>query len=100
MEISEKLKSKKIVDYHKNLKKDLKEQAEKGLISKLFSKSKLKKEVAELGLLLLGKNDYYEEITLGSSQADKIKELIKVISGKIKTITNYWFISSEIKPIW
>ncbi|WP_312394503.1 hypothetical protein [Chryseobacterium sp.] len=77
MEISEKLKSKKIVDYHKNLKKDLKEQAEKGLISKLFSKSKLKKEVAELGLLLLGKNDYYEEITLGSSQADKIKEHIK-----------------------
>lgn len=77
MEISEKLKSKKVVDYRKNLKKDLKEQAERGLISKLFSKNKLKKEVAELGLLLLGKNDYYEEITLGSSQADKIKEYIK-----------------------
>lgn len=77
MEITEKLKSKKIVDYHKNLKKDLKEQAEKGLLSKLFSKTKLKKEVAEFGLLLLGKNDYYEEITLGSSQAEKIKEHIK-----------------------
>jgi len=77
MEISEKLKSKKVVDYHKNLKKDLKEQAEKGLLSKLFSKTKLKKEVAEFGLLLLGKNDYFEEITLGSSQAEKIKEHIK-----------------------
>lgn len=77
MEISEKLKSKKVVDHRKNLKKDLKEQVERGLISKLFSKTNLKKEVAELGLLLLGKNDYYEEITLGSSQADKIKEYIK-----------------------
>lgn len=81
MDITEKLKSKKVVDYHKNLKKDLKEQAEKGLFSKLFSKSKLKKEVAEFGLLLLGKNDYYEEVTLGSSQAEKIKEYIK---------TNIW----------
>ncbi|MCS3530659.1 DUF4132 domain-containing protein [Chryseobacterium sp. JUb7] len=81
MDIIEKLKSKKVVDYHKNLKKDLKEQAEKGLFSKLFSKSKLKKEVAEFGLLLLGKNDYYEEVTLGSSQAEKIKEYIK---------TNIW----------
>jgi len=77
MEISEKLKSKKIVDYHRNLKKDLKEQAEKGLLSKLFSKPKLKKEVAEFGLLLLGKNDHYEPLTLGSSAAEKAKEYIK-----------------------
>jgi len=77
MEITEKLKSKKVIDYHKNLKKDLTEQAEMGLLSKLFSKTKLKKEVAEFGLLLLGKNDYYEEITLGSSQADKIQGHLK-----------------------
>ncbi|WP_027387486.1 DUF4132 domain-containing protein [Chryseobacterium gregarium] len=77
MEISEKLKSKKIVDYHKKLKKDLKEQAEKGLLSKLFSKPKLKKEVAELGLLFLSKNNYYEEITLGSTEAEKLKKYIK-----------------------
>jgi len=77
MEISEKLKSKKIVDYHKNLKKDLKEQAEKGLLSKLFSKTKLKKEVAEFGLLLLGKNDYYDYLTLGSPEAEELKKHIK-----------------------
>ncbi|MCJ8153572.1 DUF4132 domain-containing protein [Chryseobacterium sp. SSA4.19] len=77
MEISEKLKSKKVVDYHKNLKKDLKEQVEKGFLSKLFSKPKLKKEAAELGLLLLGNHNYYQEITLGSSEAEKLKKYIK-----------------------
>lgn len=77
MEITEKLKSKKIVDYYKNLRKDLKEQTEKGIISQIFSSPKLKKEVAELGLLLLGKEDYREEYSLGSTKAEKIKELIK-----------------------
>ncbi|MCI3936530.1 DUF4132 domain-containing protein [Chryseobacterium aahli] len=77
MEITEKLKSKKIVDYYKNLRKDLKEQTEKGILSQIFSKPKLKKEVAELGLLLLGKEDYREEYSLGSTKAEKIKELIK-----------------------
>lgn len=43
MEISEKLKSKIVVDYYKNLKKDLKEFVEKGVVAKLFSKPKLKK---------------------------------------------------------
>ncbi|RZJ44161.1 MAG: hypothetical protein EOO19_12225, partial [Chryseobacterium sp.] len=77
MEITEKLESKKIVDYYKNLRKDLKEQTEKGILSQIFSKPKLKKEVAELGLLLLGKEDYREEYSLGSTKAEKIKELIK-----------------------
>ena len=77
MEIKEKLESKKIVDFYKNLRKDLKEQTEKGILSQIFSKPKLKKEVAELGLLLLGKEDYREEYSLGSTKAEKIKELIK-----------------------
>ncbi|MCQ4142286.1 hypothetical protein, partial [Chryseobacterium sp. EO14] len=77
MEITEKLNSKKIVDYYKNLRKDLKEQTEKGILSQIFSKPKLKKEVAELGLLLLGKEDYREELTLGSQKSEKIKEYIK-----------------------
>lgn len=77
MEITEKLKSKKIVEYYKNLRKDLKEQSEKGILSQIFSKPKLKKEVAELGLLLLGKEDYREELTLGSAKAEKIKTYVK-----------------------
>ncbi|WP_439480646.1 DUF4132 domain-containing protein [Chryseobacterium aquaticum] len=77
MEITEKLNSKKIVDYYKNLRKDLKEQTEKGILSQIFSKPKLKKEVAELGLILLGKEDYREELTLGSAKAEKIKTDIK-----------------------
>ncbi|WP_313581219.1 DUF4132 domain-containing protein [Chishuiella sp.] len=77
MEISEKLKSKIVVDYYKNLKKDLKEFVEKGFVAKLFSKPKLKKEVAELGLLLLGPDNYYNEISLGSSEFEKVKEHIK-----------------------
>jgi hypothetical protein len=76
MEISEKLKSKKIVDYHKNLKNGLKDQAEKGILSKLFSKPKLKKEIAEFGLRLLKKKDSYGEVTLGSPEAEEIKKYI------------------------
>lgn len=74
MEITEKLKSKKIVDYHRNLKNGLKDQAEKGVLSKLFSSPKLKKEIAEFGLLLLKKKDSYGEITLGSPEVEVIKK--------------------------
>lgn len=77
MEITEKLESKKIVNYYKNLRKDLKEQTEKGILSQLFSKPKLKKEVAELGLLIMGKFNYYQELTLGSEQSEKLKKYIK-----------------------
>lgn len=80
MEISEKLESKKIVDYHKNLKNGLKDQAEKGVLSKLFSRPELKKEIAEFGLLLLRKKDSYGELTLGSPEAEGIK---KYITGNI-----------------
>lgn len=78
MEITEKLQSKKLVNYYKNLRKDLKEQAEKSILSQLFSKPKLKKEVSELGLLLLGKADHYEELTLGSEKSEEIKKYIKL----------------------
>ncbi|KXH85937.1 DUF4132 domain-containing protein [Chryseobacterium kwangjuense] len=77
MEITEKLESKRIVNYYKNLRKDLKEQTEKGILSQLFSKPKLKKEVAELGLLIMGKFNYYHEVTLGSEQAEKLKKYMK-----------------------
>ncbi|KFF22767.1 DUF4132 domain-containing protein [Chryseobacterium sp. JM1] len=77
MEITEKLESKKIVNYYKNLRKDLKEQTEKGILSQLFSKPKLKKEVAELGLMIMGKFNYYQELTLGSEQSEKLKKYIK-----------------------
>ena len=77
MNINEKLESKKAVNYIKNLQKELKEQAEKGIISSWLTKPKLKKEVAELGLLLLGKDEYDNELTLGSEKANKIKSFLK-----------------------
>ncbi|CAA7385771.1 DUF4132 domain-containing protein [Chryseobacterium fistulae] len=76
MEIAEKLRSKKVVNYYKNLRKDLKEQSEKGLLSQLFSKPKLKKQVAELGILIVGEANHYEELTLGSEKVKKLKEYI------------------------
>ncbi|MEY8759455.1 DUF4132 domain-containing protein [Chryseobacterium tongliaoense] len=76
MEITEKLQSKKVVNYYKNLRKDLKEQSEKGLLSQLFSKPKLKKHVAELGVLIMDEANHYEELTLGSAKVEKLKEYI------------------------
>ena len=77
MEITEKLKSKKIVNYYKNLRQDLQEQAEKSILSQLFSKPKLKKDVATLGLLFLGKENHYQELTLGSKKTEEIKKYLK-----------------------
>lgn len=77
MEISEKLKSKKIVNYYKNLRQDLQEQEEKSILSQLFSKPKLKKDVAALGLLFLGKENHYQELTLGSKKTEEIKKYLK-----------------------
>ncbi len=77
MEITEKLASKKIADYHANLRKSLKEQTEKGLLSKIFSPPQLKQEVAELGLLLAGKEEYYQELELGSKKSENLKKYIR-----------------------
>lgn len=74
MEITEKLRSNKVVNYYQNLRQDLKEQAEKGILSKLFSKSRLKKEIAQLGLLLLNKDDHYQELASGTAKAEEIKK--------------------------
>lgn len=77
MEITEKLKSKKVVNYYRNLRKELKEQIETGQQSESLSKLNLTKEVAELGLLIVGKTNYYEALALGSKRAEEIKELVK-----------------------
>lgn len=77
MEITEKLESKKTVNNYRDLRKDLKEQAEKGVLSKLFSKPALKKEVAEFGLLIVGKTNYFESLTLGSKKTENLKKYIK-----------------------
>lgn len=79
MEITKKLESKKLVkNYYEKLRKDLLEQIENGSSTQVFpDKPLLKKEVAELGLLLMGKPNYYEAVTLGSKDAEKLKDLIK-----------------------
>lgn len=79
MEITKKLESKKLVkNYYEKLRKDLVEQSEKGASTKVFpDKPMLKKEVAELGLFLMGKTNYYQAMTLGSKESEKLKELIK-----------------------
>lgn len=79
MEITKKLESKKLIkNYYEKLRKDLVEQAEKGLSTQVFpDKPMLKKEVAELGLFLMGKTNYYQAITLGSKEAEKLKDYIK-----------------------
>ena len=77
MEITEKLESKKTVKHYRHLRKDLKEQTEKGLLYQVFSKPQLKKEVAELGLLIVGKTNYFEDLSLGSERMEKIKKYIK-----------------------
>ncbi|MCJ7933501.1 MAG: hypothetical protein MUW56_07650 [Chryseobacterium sp.] len=79
MEITKKLESKKLVkNYYEKLRKDLVEQAEKGMSTQVFpDKPMLKKEVAELGLFLMGKTNYYQAMTLGSKEAEKLKAYIK-----------------------
>ncbi|MFP3833910.1 DUF4132 domain-containing protein [Chryseobacterium sp. SIMBA_028] len=79
MEITQKLESKKLVkNYYEKLRKDLVEQSEKGLSTQVFpDKPILKKDVAKLGLFLMGKTNYYEAMTLGSKEAEKLKEYIK-----------------------
>ncbi|MFZ4931846.1 DUF4132 domain-containing protein [Chryseobacterium sp. Mn2064] len=79
MEITKKLESKKLPkNYNEKLRKALIEYTEKGTSVQIFpEKPILTKEAAELGLLLMGKTNYYQGFTLGSKDADKLKEYIK-----------------------
>ncbi len=79
MTIEDLLKSKAIENPIKRFKKELEEIVNSNLVTKLFSGSKLKKEVAEFGLefLKLDDNYYSNYISLGSKQAEKFTALIK-----------------------
>jgi len=60
----------------KNKSKELEKKFKKSTELSLLPKS-IKKEVAELGLLILkGNTDYYSEIDYGTKQFFKLKELI------------------------
>ncbi len=79
MEITEKLKSKALVsNYYEKVKKDLTALAEGNISARVFQdKPVLKKEVAETALLLKGKANHYQQLTLGSKEAEKLKDYIK-----------------------
>lgn len=79
MTIEDLLKSKKIENPLKRFKKELEEITNTGFISQLLSKSKLKKEVAEFGLLLLKLNDSYTGvyIALGSKHCTEFEKYVK-----------------------
>ncbi|WP_125720216.1 DUF4132 domain-containing protein [Flavobacterium ustbae] len=79
MTIEDLLKSKVIENPIKRFKKELEEIVNSNLLSKLFSGTKLKKEVAEFGLALLKLEDnYYSNyISLGSTQAESFATLVK-----------------------
>ncbi len=70
MSIEAILENKKNENPFKRYKKELKEIVESNFISKLLSKNKLKKEVAEFGLELLKLNDNYSDnyVSLGSKE--------------------------------
>lgn len=78
MEITKKLESKKLVkNYFEKLRKDLLGLVENGVSTQVFpEKPVLNKEVAELALVLMGKTNYYQAMTLGSKEAEKFKGLI------------------------
>ena len=79
MTIEDLLKSKVIENPIKRFKKELEEIVNSNLVTKLFSKTKLKKEVAEFGLELvkLQDNYYSNYISLGSTEAEKFTTLVK-----------------------
>jgi hypothetical protein len=79
MTIEDILASKKIENPIKRFKKELEEITNTGFISQLLSKSKLKKEVAEFGLLLLKLNDSYTGvyIALGSKHCTEFEKYVK-----------------------
>ncbi|MDR2236780.1 MAG: DUF4132 domain-containing protein [Chryseobacterium sp.] len=79
MEITEKLKSKILVNnYYEKLRKDLIALSEGNISSRVFpDKPVLKKEVAEMAVLLKGKPNYYQALALGFKDAEKLKEYMK-----------------------
>ena len=79
MTIEDLLKSKVIENPIKKYKKELVEIVDGGLISKLLSKNKLKKEVAEFGLCLLNLKDNYSSlyVSLGSKELKDFKKWVK-----------------------
>jgi len=79
MTIEDLLKNKVIENPIKRFKKELEEIVNSNLVSKLLLKTKLKKEVAELGLELLKlKDNYYATyISLGSKECTTFEKWIK-----------------------
>lgn len=79
MSVESALAHKKIKNPTKDFKKQLKEIAEGSLLTKLFTKSKLKKEVAEFGLAFLRlDDDYYSSyVSLGSEKLPFFEKHIK-----------------------
>lgn len=79
MSIEDLLKSKIIENPIERYTRELEAVESSGLITKLLSRNKLKKEVAELGLLIakLTHNYYGNFITLGSKEATAFEKLIK-----------------------
>ncbi|WP_166925730.1 DUF4132 domain-containing protein [Flavobacterium poyangense] len=79
MSIEDVLKSKTIEKPFARFKKELEEIVNSGLVSKLFAKNKLKKEVAEFGLALLKLDDHYSGVyvSLGSKKCNVFEKWIK-----------------------
>ena len=79
MSIEDLLKSKIIENPIERYTRELEAVESSGLITKLLSRNKLKKEVAELGLLIAKlKHNYHGNfITLGSKEATAFEKLIK-----------------------
>ena len=79
MTIEDLLKNKIVENPIKRFKKELEEIVNSNLVAKLFSGTKLKKEVAEFGLELVKFEDNYygTYISLGSKEAEKFETLVK-----------------------
>ncbi|SHM32359.1 DUF4132 domain-containing protein [Flavobacterium chilense] len=79
MTIEDLLKSKVIENPIKRFKKELEEIVNSNLVTKLLSKTKLKKEVAEFGLELLKlKDNYYGTyVSLGSKEVKEFEKWVK-----------------------
>jgi hypothetical protein len=89
MSLETTLEHKKINNPIKEFKKQLKEIAESGLLSNLFSKTKLKKEVATFGLELLKLEDNYNNnyVSLG---AKPLTVFEKYVTENLWDDTNYY----------
>ena len=79
------LAAKKIKNPVKEYKKELKEIVEGNILTKLFSKSKLKKEVAELGLALLKLDHSYSGtyVYLGSEKLNFFSKKLNILMASL-----------------